>query len=159
MSSRLIQLPLSGRDRRHYVAELRKAEEAYKRGIQEAEAAHAVADRALARAYALDCDAWTALQFIGGDEAPSPVIAHCIHGGRELLEVQCRQCNQTQMIDLTPSIWPRDNQVHTLRRVLYCKRCEKEYGKKRRPDLVGLRQRPGPDPKGMSAAASDRRSR
>jgi hypothetical protein len=157
MSPRVIQLPLSGRDRRHYVAELRKAEDAYRHQSAAAEAAHAAADRALARAYELDCDAWSALQFIGGDEAPSPVIANCIHGGRELLEVQCRQCNQIQMIDLTLSIWPRDSQVHTLRRVLYCKRCEKEYGKKRRPDLVALRHRSEPEP--SAPAAVKRRSK
>jgi len=146
MSPRVIQLPLSGRDRRHYVAELRKAEEAYRRHVQDAEAAHAAADRALAEPHRLDCDAWNALQFIGGDEAPSPVIADAIHGGRELLEVQCRQCNHTEMIDLTLSIWPRASQVHSLRRVLYCKRCLGEYAKKRRPELVGLRPRSGPDP-------------
>ena len=156
MSPRIIQLPLSGRDRRHYVAELRKAEEAYRRHVRDAEEAHAAADRALAWAYQIDCDAWTALQFIGGDEDPSPVIAHCIQGGRELLEVQCRQCNQTQMIDLTLSIWPRGNQVHTLRRVLYCKRCLAEYGKKRRPDLVGLRERPGSEP--LAPVAAKRKS-
>jgi hypothetical protein len=38
---------LSGRDRRHYVAELRKAEDAYRRQSAAAEAAHGVADRAL----------------------------------------------------------------------------------------------------------------
>ena len=64
MSPRIIQLPLPGRDRRYYVAEIRKAEAAYRYNLQEAEAAHAVADRALARAHQFDCDAWSALQFI-----------------------------------------------------------------------------------------------
>jgi hypothetical protein len=50
MSPRIIQLPLSGRDRRHYVTELRKAEQAYQRHTQEAAAAHAAADRALREA-------------------------------------------------------------------------------------------------------------
>jgi hypothetical protein len=95
---------MSGRDRRHYVAELRKAEEACRRYIREAEeAAHAAADRALRAAHRPDCEAWIALQFVGGDEAPAPVIADAIHGGRELLEVQCRQLNHTDMIDLTLS--------------------------------------------------------
>jgi hypothetical protein len=146
MSPRVIRLPLSGRDRRHYVAELRKAEDAYRRHGREAEVAHQVADRALAEAHQLDCKAWSALQFIGGDAAPSPRIEDAIHGGCEVLEVQCRHCNHTDMIDLTLSIWPRSEQVHTLRGVLYCRRCMAEHGKKRRPDLVGLRERPEPDP-------------
>jgi hypothetical protein len=81
MSPRVIQLPLSGRDRRHYVAELRKAEDAYRHQSAAAEAAHAAADRALREAHRLDCAAWSSLQFIGGDASPSPLIADAIHGG------------------------------------------------------------------------------
>ena len=92
MSPRVVQLPLSGRDRRHYVAQLRKAEDAYRRHMREAEEAHASADRALARAHQIDCDAWSTRQFIGGDLAPSPSIADAIHGDRELLEVRCKRC-------------------------------------------------------------------
>jgi hypothetical protein len=152
MSPRVIQLPLSGRDRRHYVAELRKAEDAYRRQSAAAEAAHAVADRALAEAHRLDCAAWSSLQFIGGDASPSPLIADAIHGGCDLLEVQCRHCNHTDLVDLTLAIWPRGNPVHTLKSALYCRPCMKVHGKKRRPDLVGLRQRPDPDPSAPAAA-------
>jgi hypothetical protein len=152
MSPRVIHIPLSGRDRRHYAAELRKGEDAYKRFTQEAKAAHASADRQLAEAHRLDCEAWSALQFIGGDDAPSPLIADAIRGGCDQLEVQCRTCNHTRMIDLTLAIWPRGNQVHTLRRVLYCEHCLKEHGKKRRPGLIGLRQRPDPEPPAPAAA-------
>jgi hypothetical protein len=95
---RLIHLPLSGGDRQHYIAELRKAEDAYRRYTQEAEARHQEADSALAEAHRLDCKAWSALQFIGGDEAPLPVVADAIHGGCELLGVQCRRCNHTEMV-------------------------------------------------------------
>lgn len=153
MSPRVIHLPLSGRDRRHYVAQLRRAEDAYRRHTREAEAAHQVADRALAEAHRLDCRAWSARQFIGGDEAPSPLIADAIHGGCELLEVQCRHCNHTEVIDLTLVTWPRSEPVHSLRRALYCRRCMAEYQKKRRPDLVGLRERPKPDPAAPARAA------
>jgi len=68
---------------RRYVAELRKTEEAWRRYTRKAEAADTAADRALRDAYTLDCEVWTALQFIGGDEAPSPVIADSCHGGRQ----------------------------------------------------------------------------
>jgi hypothetical protein len=49
---------MSGRDRRHYTAELRKAENEYRRLTWEAATAHEVADRHLAEAHGLDCLAW-----------------------------------------------------------------------------------------------------
>lgn len=119
MSPHIIQLPLSGRDRRHYVAELRKAEDAYRRQSAAAQAAHAAADRALQEAHRLDCAAWSSLQFVGGDASPSPVRADAIHGGCELLEVHCRHCNHTDVVDLPLSIWPRGNQGRALLQALH----------------------------------------
>ena len=123
------------------MAELRKGRRRYRRQSAAAQAAHADADRALREAHRLDCAAWSSLQFIGRDASPSPVIADAIHGGCELLEVHRQHCNHTDVVDLTLSIWPRGNQVHTLKGALYCRPCMKEHGKKRRPDLVGLRER------------------
>jgi hypothetical protein len=95
-AARIIYPPLSGRDRRHYTRELRKAEQAYETARREAEAAHQAAAVALARAQRLDCAAWSALQFIGGPEEPSPTIAAALAGGCVLLEVQCRTCNHAE---------------------------------------------------------------
>ena len=47
-ASRVLHIPLSGRDRRHYGNELRKAQRELERLTREAEAARAAADRALA---------------------------------------------------------------------------------------------------------------
>lgn len=151
-AARIIYPPLSGRDRRHYAAELRKGEQAYTRAAEAAKAAHESADRSLREAHRYDCEAWSALQFIGGAENPSPTIADAIHGGCELLEVQCRYCNHTQLIDLTLAVWPRQHPVHTLRRALYCKPCHAASGRKHRPDLVGFRTREHPDPWAPAAA-------
>ena len=153
-AARILYPPMSGRDRRHYASELRKAEQAYDAAHRESLAAHAAADRALALAHRLDCEAWSALQFIGGDEDPSPPIADAIHGGCELLEVKCRYCNHTDLVDLVLVIWPREKPIHTLKRALYCARCQRDLGKKRRPDLVGLRMREQPGP---AAPARSRR--
>ena len=90
-ASRVLHIPLSGRDRRHYGNELRKAQREHERLTREAEAAHAAADRALAEAHRLDCELWSARLFLGGPDQPSPSIADVLHGGYELLEVQCRQ--------------------------------------------------------------------
>jgi hypothetical protein len=56
-------------------------------------------------------------------------------------------------------IWPREKPVHTLRGVMYCGPCKRERGKKRRPDLVGLRARENPEPKSPAAAAGTNRSK
>ncbi|WP_315792199.1 hypothetical protein [Bradyrhizobium sp. SZCCHNRI1002] len=153
-AARIIQPPLSGRDRRHFSRQLKAAERTYEQATRDAEAAHAAADLALAKAHRLDCEAWSALQFIGGPEDPSPLIADAIHGGCELLEVQCRQCQHSQLIDLvdvTLVSWDRTKPVHSLRQVLFCAACMKNDQAKRRPSLVALRERT-PNPSAPMAA-------
>ncbi len=49
MSPRIIQMPMSGRDKRHYLAELRKAESAHARVRRDCDAAKVAVDAALAR--------------------------------------------------------------------------------------------------------------
>lgn len=151
MSPRVIQLPMSGRDRRHYVRELRSAEQAHARiTVQLAELTR-VADHHLRALRALACQEWNVRQFIGGDGAPSPSIAEAIHGGCELLEVRCKRCGHHSLVDLAQVIWPRQNQIHTLANVLRCQRC-KDDRKRPAPDLVALRPRETPDPAAPAVA-------
>ena len=131
---------------------MRAAEQAHAGAVGAAAAAHAAADRAQRQAHRLDCEVWSTRQFIGGDLVPSPTIADAIHGGCELLEAQCKRCNHSEFVDLTLVIWPREKQVHTLKRVLFCRRCEREHGVKLRPDLVALRAREQPDPEPRRAS-------
>lgn len=77
MSPRVIQLSMSGRDRQHYVAELRKAEDTHRSLVERTRAAYE-------EAYDLACQEWNTRQFIGGDAAPSPTIEAAILAGREL---------------------------------------------------------------------------
>jgi hypothetical protein len=92
--------PMSGRDRRHYTAQLRKARNEHDRLMREATAAHDAADWQLAIAHRLDCEAWSARQFCGGPEDPSPTI-------EQALEVQRRRCNHADTLDLVVVVWPR----------------------------------------------------
>lgn len=135
---RIIQLPMSGRDRRHYVNELKKAQAAHPGILERAMDAYRVA-------HALACEEWNVRQFIGGPAEPSPTIGAAIDGGRELLEVRCRRCGHESDVDLTLLIWPRGNHVHTLAKVLRCQQCSDER-KNPVPDLVALKARPGPMP-------------
>jgi hypothetical protein len=153
-AARVIYPPMSGRDRRHFSSELHKGEQEHARLVREAEAAFAAADRQLADAHRFDCLAWSARLFIGGPDAPSPTIADALHGDVPLLEAQCRHCSHGEVVDLAEVIWPRERQIHTLQRALYCRRCQAEYGTKRRPALVGLRMR---DKSGPSAPARAKR--
>lgn len=146
MSPRIIQLPMSGRDRRHYVTELRKAEAAHAALIDKTVTA-------FRQAHDLACQEWNTRQFIGGDAAPSPVIEAAIMAGRELLEVRCKRCGHGSMVDLADVVWPREAQVHTLAKALRCQRCKDER-RKVQPDLVALHRRETTDP-----AASARRAR
>jgi hypothetical protein len=59
MSPRIIHLPLSGRDRRHYVRELRAAEQAHREMPGRVEEAYRAAHR-------LACQEWSVRQFLGG---------------------------------------------------------------------------------------------
>jgi hypothetical protein len=138
---RIIQLPMSGRDRRHYVQQLRIAEQAHRSLVPQVEAAYRIA-------HALACKEWNARQFIGGPADPSPAISHAIDAGYGLLEVKCRRCGHESLVDLALVIWPRQHQVHTLERALACQPCRHESGRKVRPDLVALRlcDTPGLDP-------------
>jgi len=99
MSPRIIQLPLSGRDRRHYVRELRAAEQVHRDLPAKVEEAYRAA-------HALACHEWNVPQFIGGPAEPSPRIADAIAGGCELLEVRCRRCSHESLIDLTGGFGP-----------------------------------------------------
>jgi hypothetical protein len=56
---RILHIPLSVRDRRHYAAELRKAETVYRHLLREVEAAQKAADLALAEVHRLECETWS----------------------------------------------------------------------------------------------------
>jgi hypothetical protein len=146
---------MSGGDRKYFAREIHKAEVSFVHLVEEAAVAHAVADAARAKAYALDCMSWNTALFIGELDHASPTIGAAIAGGYLLLEVRCEHCKHTEMIDLTLVVQPRDRQVALMRDYLYCGPCQRTLGKKRRPDLIGLRPVEDPQP----AAPSQRRKK
>lgn len=134
MSPRVIHIPLSGRDRKYYTRQLKQAEATHARLTGEL----AVARARVAR---LECEEWSARQFIGGDVEPSPTIAAALLAGTPLLLVECRACGHGDRIDLAEVVWPRDKPVHSLGKVLACASCKREGRARRRPNLVGLQTR------------------
>jgi phage terminase large subunit GpA-like protein len=148
MSPRVIQLPLSGGDRAHYLRELKAAEQAQARLVEQAADAYRIA-------HLLACREWNTRQFIGGDAAPSPRIADAIAAGCIQLQVKCKRCGHESLVDLTQVIWPRENQVHTLAKVLRCRSCRDER-KRPQTDLVALMLPDEPDRPAAPAAAKRR---
>jgi len=138
MSPRIIQIPLSGRDRRHYARELKKAEQIHASLVKRVEDAFRVASQYRRMADKLTCDEWTARMFIGGDIEPSPTLQLAINCGCAFLRVECRACAHSDRVDLREVIWPRQKQVHTLARALTCRNCKAQGNKKSRPNVMGL---------------------
>lgn len=89
---RVIQLPMSGRDRRYFVQQLRAGEQAHRALCARLKEAIAVAEAHRITAWALSCEEWNIRQFIGGPAAPSPFIADAISAGFELLDVRWKRC-------------------------------------------------------------------
>lgn len=138
MSPRVIQIPLSGRDRRYYARELRKAEPIHASLAKRVDEAYRVADEHRRMADRLTCEEWTARMFIGGDLGPSPTLQAAIDCGCVMLRVECRACSHADKVDLREVVWPREKQVHTLERVLRCRTCKAQGNGKSRPSLMGL---------------------
>jgi hypothetical protein len=154
MSPRVIQLPMSGRDRRHYVRELARVEQLHAQLVRQVADAFAAADAQLRVAHFRCCEEWNARQFLGGPIEPSPTIADAIHGGVEMLEVRCRRCGHSDLVDLALLIWPRDNPIHTLERALGCRPCKATGQPKTRPELVALRTRHPIEPEPPAAGGA-----
>jgi hypothetical protein len=82
---RVIQMPLSGGDRKAQARELRRA-----RGLHDEYMRQAAVVRAEAREKdrrADECNAWNAIMFCGGPAQPSPTIATALNAGYDRLEV------------------------------------------------------------------------
>ena len=72
---------MSGRDRRHYVTQLKAAETAHAALVKRVPEAQAVADKYQFAADRLACEEWSVRQFIGGDAEPSPSIETAVRCG------------------------------------------------------------------------------
>lgn len=151
MSPRVIQIPLSGRDRRHAVRELKRVEQLHARLVKQVAEAHHTADSYRAQAYRLACEEWNARRFIGGDDDPSPRIRDAIAAGVTILRVKCAQCRAERDVNLRDVIWPSDKPIHTLQPKLYCIPCNTANGRKVRPMLIGLYSDDPSNPAGPAA--------
>lgn len=149
MSPRIIQMPMSGGDRKHYVREFKAAEQEHRSLIARVDAAYHTAHQLL-------CKEWNTRQFLGGPVEPSPTLNQAIHGGCVYLEVRCKRCGHESLVDLRLVVWPRSKTIHTLAKVLHCQECRNER-KTPTADLVALRM-PGQSDPAAPAVSKQKRS-
>lgn len=143
VSPRIIQIPLSGGDRR-----------AQAKGIRQAHGLHAsyYAQSVLIRSAAEEklreadrCDAWNAIMWAGGPAMPSsgepqanPTIAKALNAGYDLLEAKCNRCRRISVVPLGGIKRPADTPIWKLEPALYCEPCSDARARRQRAHIVRL---------------------
>ena len=96
MSPRIIQIPLSGGDRKAQAKGIRQAHGLHATYYAESVLIRTAAEEKIREADKLECDAWNAIMWAGGPAMPSPgepqaepTIGKALNAGYVLLEVKC----------------------------------------------------------------------
>lgn len=161
MSPRIIQLPLSGGDRKAQAKGLRAAhglhDGLFRRSQQRrADAAQkqTEADAIVREADRMECEAWSALMWAGGPAMPSqgepqanPTIGMALSAGYDLLEVRCNRCQRFSRVPLLAAKRKPDTPIWKLEASLFCDQCSggRKPEHRQRAHIIGL-VCPKPDP-------------
>lgn len=135
---RPIHIPLSGRDRRYFVRQLKNAPQFEASNLRRAALLRADGEAKLKEARRLECEAWNARLFYGGSVQPSPTIADAIDGGFDRLEAGCHQCNRINTVDLALLRRRPETCVWKLEASLVCEHCRDETGRRTQAYIIGL---------------------
>ena len=135
---RVIQMPLSGGDRKAQAKELRRARGLHDEYMKQAAQARGEANEKFRKADQLECNAWNAIMFCGGPAQPSPTIETALNAGYDLLEVRCNRCGRMSRVDLNEVRRPRNTPLHQLEAALFCQDCSQSKKWKQRAHIVGL---------------------
>jgi hypothetical protein len=167
MSPRIIQIPLSGGDRKAQAKGIRHAHGLHESYFRESRLIRSAAEAKIREADKLECDAWNAIMWAGGPAMPlpgaplaEPTIAKALNAGYDLLEVKCNRCRRVSLVALRALIRRPDTPIWKLEAALSCEPCSdlltREGSKiKRRQRAHILRltyARPDPEP-GKAAAS------
>src|SRR6476620_967303 len=103
MSPRIIQIPLSGGDRKAQAKGIRHAHGIHESYFKESVLIRSAAEAKMREADRLECEAWNAIMWAGGPAMPSPgepqaepTIAKAIN----LLEAKCNRCERVSLVAL-----------------------------------------------------------
>lgn len=149
---RVIQMPLSGGDRKAQAKELRRAHGLHNEYMRLSILARAEADAKAREADRLECNAWNAIMFCGGPAQPSPTLGTALNAGFDLLEVRCNRCDRLSHADLKKVRRPLTVNLHTLEASLFCEQCSMSQKWKQRAHIVGLTCETPPDGEPTKAA-------
>jgi phage terminase large subunit GpA-like protein len=142
---RVIQIPLSGGDRKAQAKELRRARGLYDEYMKQAAVVRAEVREKDRRADQLECSAWNTIMFCGGPAQPSPTIETALNAGYDQLEVRCNRCGRLSRADLAKVHRPGNTPLHLLEAALFCQECSQSKKWKQRAHIFGLASNAPPD--------------
>jgi hypothetical protein len=155
LSPRIINIPLSGGDRKAQAKGIRYAHGLHNSQFGESQLIRSAAEEKIREADRLDCEAWNAIMWAGGPAMPSPgdpqaepTIGKAINCGFDLLEAKCNRCDRVSLVPLRSVNQPLETPVWKLEAALYCAPCSegKAYSRRQRAHILCLTYaRPDPD--------------
>lgn len=147
MSPRVIQIPLSGGDRKNLARNLSQARSTYDTKMRQAQEAQRIADLKLHEARLARCEAWNAAMFMGGPSQPSPTIEDALAVGCDELEVKCNRCDRYQRLKIRNIKRIPSTFLWQLEPSLGCEPCRAETRYKPKAIITGLLMSdPPPEP-------------
>jgi hypothetical protein len=156
MSPRIIQIPLSGGDRKAQAKGIRRAHGLHASYFEKSAVIRSAAEEKLREADRLECEAWNAIMWAGGPARPAPddaqaepTIGKAINGGYDLLEAKCNRCRRVSIVPLRALRQPKETPIWKLEAALYCAPCSegRHYSRRQRAHILGLTYaRPDPVP-------------
>ena len=129
VSPRIIQIPLSGGDRKAQAKGIRQAHGLHASYYAQSVLIRGAAEEKLREADRLECDAWNAIMWAGGPAMPSPgepqanpTIRKALNAGYDLLEAKCNRCRRISLVPLRAQAAP-STPIWKLEPALYCEPC------------------------------------
>jgi hypothetical protein len=158
MSPRIIQMPLSGGDRKAQAKGLRQAHGLHDGLFRKPQQRRADAEQKLRETEAIvrdadrmECEAWSALMWAGGPAMPSPgepqanpTIGMALNADYDLLEVKCNACQRVSLVPLRAVKRRPETPLWKLEPSLMCEICSTPSWRQR-AHIIGL-VCPKPDP-------------
>ena len=127
MSPRIIQIPLSGGDRKAQAKGIRYAHGIHATYYEKSVLIRSAAEARIREADRLECEAWNAIMWAGGPAMPSPgdpqaepTIGKAINAGYDLLEAKCNRCGRLSLVALRTISRPVHTPLWKLEPVLFC---------------------------------------
>lgn len=130
MSPRIIQIPLSGGDRKAQAKGIRHAYGLHASYFKESQLIRSAAEAKIREADKLECDAWNAIMWAGGPAMPSPgepqanpTIGKALNAGYDLIEAKCNRCRRISLVSLRAIARPATTPLWKLEPALFCEPC------------------------------------